>query len=112
MTVRFFDLRPTHEEIREELDQAIRRVIDAGQFILGPEVTAFEEEFAAYVGTASCVGVGNGLDALELGLRALGVGDGDEVIVPSNTFIATWLAVSRVGAPPDAGRAIPRDPQP
>lgn len=106
MTVPFLDLAPTHAEIREELDSAIARVVDSGSFILGPEVSAFEADFAAYVGTRSCVGVGNGLDALELGLRALGVGEGDEVIVPSHTFIATWLAVSRIG-----GRPVPVEPR-
>jgi dTDP-4-amino-4,6-dideoxygalactose transaminase len=100
MTVPFLDLRPTHSEIDDELKDAINRVVESGLFILGREVAEFETEFAAYVGANACVGVGNGLDALELGLRALGVAPGDEVIVPSNTFIATWLAVTRMGGVP------------
>lgn len=74
--------------------------MDSGWYILGPEVEAFEEEFADYCGSAHCIGVANGLDALILILRALGIGPGDEVIVPGNTYIATWLAVSHVGATP------------
>ena len=81
-----------------ELDAAVKRVLASGWYILGPEVAAFEEEFAAYCGATSCIGVGNGLDALTLALRAMDVGPGDEVIVPSNTYIATWLAVSHCGA--------------
>jgi len=75
-------------------------VLASGNLILGPEVEAFEAEFAAYCGTRHCVGVGNGLDALHLILRAWGIGAGDEVIVPSNTYIATWLAVTHAGATP------------
>jgi dTDP-4-amino-4,6-dideoxygalactose transaminase len=71
-----------------------------GQYILGPEVQAFEEEFAAYCGVAHCVSVGNGLDALHIALRAHGIGPGDEVVVPAHTFIATWLAVQMAGATP------------
>ncbi len=100
MRVPFLDLRPGHEEIRAELDAAYRRVIESGWYILGKEVSAFEEEFAAYCGVRYCVGVGNGLDALHLILRAYGIGSGDEVIVPANTYIATWLAVSYAGAKP------------
>jgi dTDP-3-amino-3,4,6-trideoxy-alpha-D-glucose transaminase len=74
--------------------------MDGGWYILGPEVEAFEREFADYCGSAHCIGVANGLDALILILRALGIGPGDEVIVPGNTYIATWLAVSHVGATP------------
>src|SRR4051794_46262 len=74
--------------------------MESGWYILGPEVEAFEREFADYCGVAHCVGVGNGLDALILILRALDIGPGDEVIVPGNTYIATWLAVSHVGATP------------
>jgi dTDP-4-amino-4,6-dideoxygalactose transaminase len=94
----FLDLAAATAELRPALDAAIGRVLASGWFILGEEGAAFEHEFAAFTGAAACVGVGNGLDAIELSLRALGVGPGDEVIVPSNTFIATWLAVSRVGA--------------
>ena len=100
MTVPFLDLGAGHEELREELAAAINRVLSGNQFILGPEVEAFEAEFAAYVGARFCIGVGNGLDALEIGLRALGLGPGDEVLVPANTYIATWLAVSRAGGVP------------
>jgi dTDP-4-amino-4,6-dideoxygalactose transaminase len=98
--VPFLDVGGTFVELRVELDAAWQRVMDSGRYILGPELTAFEEEFAAYCGTAYCVGVGNGLDGLELTLRAWGIGPGDEVIVPSNTYIASWLAVSATGALP------------
>jgi len=96
--VPFLDLGQTYLEIREELDAAYQRVMNSGWYILGNEVRAFEEEFAAYCGTKHCVGVGNGLEALQLILRAYGVGPGDEVVVPANTYIATWLAVSNAGA--------------
>ena len=96
----FLDLRAITGEAREALREAADRVIDSGWFILGKEVEAFEADYAAYCGTAHCVGVGNGLDALALTLRAFGIGEGDEVIVPSNTYIATWLAVSQTGAAP------------
>jgi dTDP-4-amino-4,6-dideoxygalactose transaminase len=96
----FLDVPADYAELREELDAAARRVMSSGQFILGPEVTAFEEEFAAYCGTRHAVGVGSGLDALRLILLGYGIGPGDAVIVPSNTFIATWLAVSQAGARP------------
>lgn len=100
MNVPFVDLAPATVEIEAAVNAAIRRVLHNCHYILGPEVTAFEEEFAVYCGTAECVGVSNGLDALSLILRALNIGPGDEVIVPSNTYIATWLAVSHVGATP------------
>ena len=103
----FLDLRLATEELRPEIDQAIARVVKSGRYILGPEVEAFENEFAAYCGARHCVGVASGLDALTLLLRALGIGAGDEVIVPSNTYIATWLAVSAVGA-----RVVPVEPDP
>jgi len=96
--VPFLDLRETYLEIKDELDAAYQRVMNSGWYILGEEVTAFEREFAEYCGTRHCVGVGNGLEALQLILRALGIGAGDEVIVPANTYIATWLAVSNAGA--------------
>jgi dTDP-4-amino-4,6-dideoxygalactose transaminase len=98
--VPFLNLRGIVGASRQELIDAAERVIDSGWFVLGEEVSRFETDFAAYCGTARCVGVANGLDALTLALRALGVGPGDEVIVPSNTYIATWLAVSHVGATP------------
>ena len=100
MTVPFLDLSPGHAELREEIDAAIRRVIDSSQFILGSEVEAFEAEFAAAVGARHCIGVGNGLDALEIALRSHELAVGDEVIVPANTYIATWLAVTRAGGTP------------
>ncbi|MFN2414403.1 MAG: DegT/DnrJ/EryC1/StrS family aminotransferase [Pyrinomonadaceae bacterium] len=100
MKIPFLDLKAAHAELRGELEAASRRVLESGWFIMGPECEAFEAEFAAYCGARHCVGVGNGLEALHLILRAMGVGEGDEVIVPSNTYIATWLAVSYAGATP------------
>ncbi|MCJ2048954.1 DegT/DnrJ/EryC1/StrS family aminotransferase [Methylobacterium sp. J-070] len=102
MRVPFLDLARTHDTIRAELDAAWHRVLDRSRYILGEEVEAFETEFAAYCGAEHAIGVANGLDALHLILRAHGIGHGDEVLVPSNTFIATWLAVSQVGAIPVA----------
>jgi dTDP-4-amino-4,6-dideoxygalactose transaminase len=98
--VPFLDLQHIHREIRAPLEAAFNRVLDSGWFILGPEVEAFEADFAKYCGVKHCVGVGNGLDALHLLLRAYGISHGDEVLVPANTFIATWLAVSQCGATP------------
>lgn len=98
----FLDLRAQHSELRHELRSAFEQVLGSGSFIRGNEVTNFEHEFAKYCQTDYCVGVGNGLDALHLILRAYNIGIGDEVIVPSNTFIATWLAVSHAGATPVA----------
>jgi dTDP-4-amino-4,6-dideoxygalactose transaminase len=103
--VPFLSLRPVHEEIGPALDAACQRVMRSGWYILGPEVEAFEERFARYCGAKHCVGVGNGLDAMVLVLRAWGIGAGHEVIVPSNTYIATWLAVSQVGA-----KVVPVEP--
>jgi dTDP-4-amino-4,6-dideoxygalactose transaminase len=100
MKVPFLDLKAPYHELKDELNSAFARVMESGQFILGTEVNAFEEEFAAYCEAKYCVGVGNGLEALHLTLRALEIGEGDEVIVPSNTYIATWLAVSYAGAEP------------
>ena len=101
----FLDLRLATAELRPEINQAIARVVTSGCYILGAEVEAFENEFAAYCGARHCVGVASGMDALTLLLRGLGIGLGDEVIVPSNTYIATWLAVSAVGA-----RVVPVEP--
>jgi dTDP-4-amino-4,6-dideoxygalactose transaminase len=98
--VAFYDLRRHDDAIRAELEEASRRVIASGRFVLGQEVEAFEYEFAAYCGAEHCIGVGSGLDALHLVLRGLEIGTGDEVIVPAQTFIATWLAVSYAGAVP------------
>jgi dTDP-3-amino-3,4,6-trideoxy-alpha-D-glucose transaminase len=99
-SVPFLDLRAAHEELGAELDQAVGRVVDSGRYLLGPELEGFEREFASYCSTRHCVGVGSGLSALELTLRAAGIGPGDEVIVPAYTWVATWLAVSMVGATP------------
>jgi len=99
-TIPFLDLKAPHEELQKELDYAYRRVMESGWYILGAEVEAFEKEFAEYCGSTNCIGTGNGLDSLVLILRAYGIGSGDEVIVPANTYIATWLAVSHTGATP------------
>lgn len=99
-SVPFLDLKAPHRELYPELDAAYDRVLNSGWFILGKEVEAFEREFAAYCEAEHCVGVGNGLEALHLVLRAYDIGQGDEVIVPANTYIATWLAVSYAGATP------------
>lgn len=103
----FLDLRAAYREIKTDIDAAVQRVLDSGWYVLGPEVEAFEAEWATYCGADHAVGVANGLDALVLALRALEIGPGDEVIVPSNTYIATWLAVSAVGA-----RPVPVEPDP
>lgn len=96
----FLDVSHTYTTLRAEMDAAYHRVMDSGWYIGGPEVEAFEAEFARYCGAQYCIGVGNGLDALVLPLKARGIGAGDEVIVPANTFIATWLAVAMAGATP------------
>ncbi len=96
--VAFLDLAAAHEELSEELDAALTRVLAGGRYVLGPELEAFEDRFAAFCGATHCVGVGCGLDALHLTLVAMGVGPGDEVLVPATTYIATWLAVTRAGA--------------
>jgi dTDP-4-amino-4,6-dideoxygalactose transaminase len=98
MAVPFQDVLATYTELREELDDAYRRFMESGRYVLGDEVALFEEDYARYCDARYCVGVGSGLDALQLALRACGVGPGCEVIVPSNTYIATWLAVTQVGA--------------
>ncbi len=96
----FLDLGAAYHELQSEIDPAVARALASGHYIGGPEVEAFEAEYAIYCGAAQAVGVANGLDALHLALRAMDVGPGDEVIVPSNTYIATWLAVSQCGATP------------
>lgn len=103
--VKFLDLKQINLQYKKELQDAFNRVLNSGWYILGNEVEAFEKEFAEYCGTKHCIGVGNGLDALHLLLRGYGIGDGDEVIVPSNTYIATWLAVSYAGA-----KVVPVEP--
>jgi dTDP-4-amino-4,6-dideoxygalactose transaminase len=99
-TIPFLDLGRESEALSSELVDALERVLANGRFILGPEVEAFEHEFAAYCGRLHGVGVGNGLDALQLIMRAAGVGRGDEVIVPAYTAVATWMAANLVGARP------------
>ncbi len=101
MIIPFLQLSPS-VELEQQLSEACQRVIKRGWYILGEELEAFEAEFARYCGAKYCVGVGNGLDALSLILRAYEIGAGDEVIVPANTYIATWLAVSHTGAIPIA----------
>jgi dTDP-4-amino-4,6-dideoxygalactose transaminase len=96
-----------HAAIRKEVLQAMSRVYDSNWYILGSEVAEFEQAYSTFNQVAHTIGVGNGLDALALALRALGIGPGDEVLVPSNTYIATWLAVSQVGATP-----VPVEPDP
>ena len=98
MRVPFLELAPAYRELAQEIDRAVGQVHSRGWYVLGDEVAAFEREFAEYLGVAHCVGVGNGLEALRLVLRAWGIGPGDEVIVPSNTYIATALAASEAGA--------------
>lgn len=100
MTIPFLDLKAPYVELKYELDEAYKRVMESGWYILGNECETFEKEFADYCGVKYCIGVGNGLEALHLILRAYGIGEGDEVIVPANTYIATWLAVSYGGAKP------------
>jgi len=100
MSIPFLDLHAAYVELKAEIDAAVARVLDSGWYILGAELEAFELEFANYCGAQHCIGVGNGLEALRLSLQAMDIGPGDEVLVPSNTYIATWLAVSQVGATP------------
>lgn len=107
MKIPILDLKPAYDELRPELDAAYRRVMDSGWLLLGKELETFEAEYAASVGVAHCIGVANGLEAMQLVLMALDVGAGDEVIVPSHGYIATWLAVTHVGA-----RPVPCEPDP
>lgn len=107
MKVPILDLKPAYEELRTDLDDAYHRVMESGWLLLGKEIESFEAEYAASIGAAHCIGVANGLEALQLVLMALGVGPGDEVIVPSHGYIATWLAVTQVGA-----RPVPCEPDP
>ncbi len=100
MKVPFLDIGATYKELKKEVDKAVSEVLDGGWYILGKNVDEFEKEYAKYCGTKYCIGVGNGMDALELILRAYGIGVGDEVIVPANTYIATSLVVNLVGATP------------
>ncbi|MBL9037207.1 MAG: aminotransferase class V-fold PLP-dependent enzyme, partial [Archangium sp.] len=98
MSIPLVDLKAAHEAISAEVDEGFRRVLGATAFILGPDVKAFEAEYAAFVGAAHCVGVANGTDAVELCVRAAGLTRDDEVLVPTNSFIATALGVERAGA--------------
>ncbi|MFN5046480.1 DegT/DnrJ/EryC1/StrS family aminotransferase [Roseateles sp.] len=107
ITLPFLDLQPIYQRSKLEIDAALARVAGSGWFLLGKELSAFESAWADYCGVPHAAGVANGLDALHLSLLALGVGPGDEVIVPSNTYIATWLAVSQCGA-----RPVPVEPDP
>jgi dTDP-4-amino-4,6-dideoxygalactose transaminase len=100
MNIPFLDLTAGYKELESQTKEAIHRVLDSGWYVLGSEVTSFEEEWANYCDAKYCIGLSNGLDALHLGLVALNIGPGDEVIVPSNTYIATWLAVTQCGAIP------------
>jgi len=100
MKVPFLDLESAYFELKAEIDAAVFSVLRSACYILGPEVDTFEQAFSSYTGASYSIGVGSGLDALFLGLKALDIGPGDEVIVPTNTFIATWLAVSHCGATP------------
>lgn len=99
-SVPLVDLRLQHRRIAQPVSEAVQRVMDQTAFILGPDVEKFERQFATYCGTSHCVGVGNGTDALELALRGGGIGEGDQVVIPANTFVATAEAVQRCGAEP------------
>jgi len=96
----FLDLKSQYESIRGEVNHRLQGVIEDCSFILGPEVERFEKAFASYCGVSYCIGVGSGLDALTLSIRALGVQPGDEIIIPANTFVATGLAIIQAGAQP------------
>jgi dTDP-4-amino-4,6-dideoxygalactose transaminase len=98
--VPFLNLRLAYKELEEVINYAVLNSMDSGTYIGGSAVEIFECNFASYVGSKYCVGVGNGLDAIHLALRALGLGTGDEILVPAHTFIATWLAVIHAGATP------------
>ncbi len=100
MKTPFLDLKASTYELEGEFEDAFKRVLKSGWYVLGDEVASFETEFAAFCNAKHCIGVANGLDALHLTLCAYGIGRGDEVIVPSNTYIATWLAISHCGATP------------
>lgn len=100
MTIPFLNFEPAHQAVKNEMQQAFEQVYDSYWYIMGKQLTEFETAYAAFNNTRFAIGVANGLDALHLSLKALGIGPGDEVIVPSNTYIATALAVSYVGAVP------------
>lgn len=98
--IKFLDLHKVNERFRGEMDAAAKRVLDSGWYLLGKECESFEDEFAAYCGVKHCIGCANGLDALKLVVKAYGVGPGDEVIAPANTYIASLIAISANGATP------------
>ena len=98
--IRFLDLKKVNERFRAEMDAAAKRVLDSGWYLLGKECEAFEGEFAAYCGVKHVIGCANGLDALKLVIQAMGIGPGDEVIAPANTYIASLVAISANGATP------------
>ena len=100
MNVPFLELGAAYHALKAGIDAAVSRTLNSGWYIGGPELAAFEEAYSASVAAAQCVGMANGLDALHLTLRALGIGPGDEVITASNSYIATLLAISMVGATP------------
>jgi len=105
LKIPFYDLDGQHSSIREEITRAVNEVIGNNRFVLDKQLADFEKDYGSYIGTRWCCGVGNGLDAILLSLLALDVGPGDEVIVPTNTFIATWLAVTKAGA-----KVVPVEP--
>lgn len=107
MQIPFFSSAPMHQPLKEELAAFWQKFYDSNWYVLGPEVEAFEAAYATFNQTRFCIGVANGLDALHIALKALQIGPGDEVIVPSNTYIASWLGVSQVGATP-----VPVEPNP
>ena len=104
-TIPFLDVGATYQESKAGVAEAVARVLSSGWYLLGPELEAFEREFAVYTGVKHCIGMASGLDALHLTLRAMAIGPGEEVIVPSNSYIATWLAVSHAGA-----KVVPVEP--
>ena len=107
MKIPFLDVGATYLELKQEIDDAVSRVLNSGCYILGPEVEAFENDWAKYCGANYSVGLASGLDSISLALRALNIGNNDEVIVPSHTYIATWIAITSVGAIP-----VPVEPDP
>lgn len=106
MPVPFLDVSATYLELKKSIDTVLAQVLASGAYILGPEVEAFEQEFAEFLGVRHCIGVSSGLEALHVALRASGLKPGDEVLVPANTYIATWLAVSYAGGTP-----VPIEPE-
>ncbi len=100
INIKFLDLNSAYQELKDEIDLSINKTINNDSYILGNSLSEFEVNFSQYCNSKYCIGVGNGLDALSIGLKSLGIKEGDEVIVPSHTFIATWLAVSICNAKP------------